>query len=210
MEKIYVHGLGQTPDSWEKTIEKTGGAEHSICPDLTKLLGGNEASYGNLYASFSDVCSRLDGPAALCGISLGGVLALNYAIDHPEKTGALVLIAAQYQMPRALLALQNAMFRVMPKSAFQQMGFPKREAIRLCGTMAKLDFSSALHEIACPALIVCGGKDTANRKASEKLAGAIPHARLAVVHGAGHEVNREAPEELARLLRDFWVEAERE
>ena len=31
----------------------------------------------------------------LCGLSLGGVLALNYAIEHPGKIKVLVLIARQ-------------------------------------------------------------------------------------------------------------------
>lgn len=51
--------------------------------------------------------------------SLGAVLTLNYAIDHPDKVKALVLIAAQYKMPKKLLKVQNMLFHLMPNSAFQ-------------------------------------------------------------------------------------------
>ena len=53
----------------------------------------------------------------------GGVLALNYAVDHPEKVQQLVLIAPQYKMTEKLLRFQNLLFRFMPDSMFQQMGF---------------------------------------------------------------------------------------
>ena len=55
------------------------------------------------------------------------VLALNYAIDHPDKVKALVLIAAQYKMPRKLLKVQNMLFHLMPNSAFKKMGFKKAD-----------------------------------------------------------------------------------
>lgn len=55
------------------------------------------------------------------------VLALNYAIDHPDKVKALVLIAAQYKMPRKLLKVQNMLFHLMPNSAFDKMGFKKAD-----------------------------------------------------------------------------------
>lgn len=55
MKYLYLHGLGQKPDSWNRTIKETKVSGSSI---------------------------RLS-------------LALNYAIDHPDKVKALVLIAAR-------------------------------------------------------------------------------------------------------------------
>lgn len=205
MTRIYLHGLGQTPDSWEKTLEYSGGDEDCVCPDLTKTERGERVTYSSLYVRFSDMCGGYEGPVALCGLSLGAVLALNYAIDHPEKVSALVLIAAQYQMPQFLLGLQNILFKLMPKSAFAGMGLPKKDVIGLCRTMAKLDFTDSLYRVSCPTLVVCGEKDSANLKASKKLAASVRDSRLAVVRGTGHEVNVEAPEKLAELLRDFYA-----
>ena len=204
MKQIYVHGLGQTPDSWEKTIMQLKAVEYSVCPNLAELSQGNEATYRNLYAAFSSACSKLNEPIDLCGLSLGGVLALNYAVEHPEKVKSLVLIAAQYKMPKRLLQFQNVLFRFMPKSMFQQMGFTKVEFIELCKTMMTLDFSKSLEKVSCPVLVVCGEKDGANKKASVELAAILRNAELQVVNGSGHEINVEAPEKLADILGVFY------
>ncbi len=204
MRQIYLHGLGQTPADWEKTILLLGSAECGVCPDLAGLLQGQEAAYGNLYKALSKICDSFDEAIDLCGLSLGGILALNYAIDHPGKVHSLVLIAAQYKMPKGLLRFQNILFRFMPKTMFRQTGFGKAEFLRLCKTMAELDFSAALQKVACPVLVICGGKDAANRTAAGELAGLLGNAELQMIHGSGHEVNVEAPERLAEALRDFY------
>ena len=204
MKQIYVHGLGQTPVSWTKTISHMQTGEHNICLDLPELIRGKQATYQNLYAAFSDACNKYDKPVNLCGLSLGGVLALNYVIDHPEKVNSLVLIATPYKMPRHLLQFQNMLFRFMPKSMFQQMGFSKREFLQLCKTMMPLDFSDSLSQISCPVLVICGEKDTANKKASVKLADILANAEFSALKGIGHEVNTEAPEQLAAVLCRFY------
>ncbi len=203
MKKIYIHGLGQTPESW-KAVTDCLGDEDPLRPDLTEMIRGETATYRALYAGFSDVCDSCATPLTLCGLSLGGVLALHYAVDRPERVGALVLVAAQCKMPKTMLRLQNVLFRLMPKSAFADMWSSKEGVISLCRSMSELDFTESLSKIACPTLIVCGGKDAANRKASEEMAGAIKRSRLAIVPDAGHEINTEAPERLAALLRDFY------
>jgi len=204
MTRIYIHGLGQTPGSWEKTIAALGASEDSLRPDLAGLVRGSEAAYQNLYAAFSAVCGQAQGPLALCGLSLGAVLALHYAVEHPERVSSLALIAPQYQMPKKLLRLQNAVFRLMPESAFQGTGFGKAGFLRLCETMLELDFSQSLRKVTCPTLVVCGEKDKANRRAAAELAEGLDRAELQILPGAGHEVNVDAPDKLAEALREFY------
>ncbi len=86
---------------------------------------------------------------------------------------------------------------------FQQTGFGKTEFLRLCKTMAELDFSASVRKIVCPTLVICGGKDSANRSAAAKLADILENAEFQIIQGAGHEVNVDAPEKLAQALRDF-------
>ena len=204
VKQIYVHGLGQTPDSWNKTITQLKADEYSVCPNLAEIVQGNEVTYENLYAAFSDICNKNDEPVELCGLSLGGVLALNYAIEYPKKIKSLVLIATQYKMPKRLLQFQNVLFRFMPKSMFQQMGFGKSEFLQLCKTMMELDFSDSLKKVYCPTLVIYGEKDTANKSASVDLAGLLPNAELQVLSKTGHEANTEAPEKLADVLSEFY------
>ena len=204
MKQVYIHGLGQTPASWEKTISYLENDKQILCPDLAEIIGGREVTYQNLYEAFSEVCDEIDGPIDLCGLSLGGVLALSYAVNHPKKINSLVLIAAQYKMPKKLLRFQNALFRFMPKSTFQQTGFEKKQFIQLCETMMELDLSESINKISCPALVVCGNRDRANKKASMDLAGILEHADIEIVEGSGHEINIDAPEKLAKVLQAFY------
>ena len=54
MKQIYVHGLGQTSDSWTKTIDILQTTDYSLCPNLPDLVHSKEVTYDNLYAAFSD------------------------------------------------------------------------------------------------------------------------------------------------------------
>lgn len=204
MKYILVHGLGQTPGDWEKTADALMDKTDVVCPDLTELLKGETSDYAHLYSAFSRFCMTYDEPLVLCGLSLGGVLAMHYAIEHPDQVRAVALIAAPYTMPKRLLQFQNAIFRILPKRAFQGMGFSKQEMIRLSHSMMDLDFRDDLHKIKCPALILCGAKDRANRKAALEMQKWVPHAKIAMIANAGHEVNKDAPAALGQELQRFF------
>lgn len=207
MKNVFVHGLGQTPDSWKPVFSLLDGLWDCVFPDLAAMVSAGEATYAQLYRAFARLCDGLEAPLALCGLSLGGVLSLHYAVEHPERVGSLVLIAPQYKMPKRLLQVQNTLFRLMPRAMFRETGFEKAQFLQLCRSMMELDFSSALSGIACPTLVICGDRDRANRQACKDLARLVKRAELRVVEGAGHELNREAPEKLALLLREFYDRA---
>ena len=203
MNLLLLHGLGQGPGSWDGVVDALGPDPGAACPDLFGLCGG-APDYPALYAALEDYAGALPEPVLLCGLSLGAVLALDYAIRRPEKIAGLVLVAPQYKMPRALLRLQNAVFRMMPERSFAQTGMGKGDVLRLTASMMDLDFRNGLARVDCPALILVGEKDAANRKAARELAGLLPRATVREVPGAGHEVNVDAPRELAEALRGFW------
>lgn len=203
MNLLLLHGLGQGPGSWDGVLDALGPDPGAACPDLFGLCGG-APDYPALYAALEDYAGALPEPVLLCGLSLGAVLALDYAIRCPERVAGLVLVAPQYKMPRTLLRLQNAVFRMMPERAFAQTGMGKGDILRLTASMMDLDLRDGLARVDCPALILVGEKDAANRKAARELAGLLPRATVREVPGAGHEVNVDAPWELAEALRGFW------
>lgn len=204
MKNIFVHGLGQNSSAWDKTISYLAEQDFVCRPDLFSLLGGRDTTYENLYHTFSEYCGNISEPLNICGLSLGAVLALNYAIACPEKINSLVLIAGQYKMPKMLLKFQNIIFRFMPQKAFTDMGFEKKDFIKLTNSMLDINFTESLKYISCPVLVLCGEKDSANRRAAEKLSEKIPESEIQLVKNAGHEVNIEAPEKLAEILNKFY------
>ena len=201
---ILIHGSGHKASSWEKTISYLDRREDILCPELSAILNGREASFPNLRAAFAQYCAQTSGPVHLCGLSLGGILALDYALEHPENVKTLVLIGTPHKVPKFAFALQNVVFRFLPKSTFASMAFDKRDTFALGNTMKDLDFSDRAGKIRCPTLILCGEKDSANLKSAHFLAQHIPNAELQVLERTGHVVNEENPKVLAERLNTFY------
>ena len=203
-KRILTHGSGHKAASWKETISCLNHREDILCPELANLLNGREASYSNLRTAFAEYCTRAGESIHLCGLSLGGILALDYALEHPEQVKTLVLIGTPHKVPKVAFALQNVVFRLLPKSMFTSMAFDKKDTFALGSTMKDLDFRGRLGEIQCPTLILCGEKDGANLKSAHFLAQHIQGANLQVLEGIGHMVNEEAPKVLARQLNAFY------
>lgn len=202
--KILVHGSGHKATSWNKTISYMTNTDDIVCPNLSSILEGKKASYENLYSSFVKYCNKIDGQIHLCGLSLGGILALNYALDFPEKVKTLVLIGTPYKVPKIAFSFQNMIFRFLPKSIFETMAFDKKDTFALGNTMKNLDFSGRVKNIKCPTLILCGKKDSANMKSADYLSQNIKNSELKVVENTGHVVNEESPEILANILTEYY------
>ena len=73
--------------------------------------------------------------------------------------------------------------------------------LRGIGTGATAPLWSRLGELTMPCEVVVGERDTKFRALGERLAAALPDARLHVVPRSGHGVPREAPAQLAALLQ---------
>lgn len=206
MTYLFLHGLGQTAASWDRVLDTPVCRGEMLRPELAGFLRDRPCGYAALYEAFSAYCGGIPGPVSLCGLSLGGILAMQYAIEHPSKVQSLVLIGTQYVMPVKLLRVQNAVFHLMPQRLFANMGFSKKDFISLTGSMMDLDLQQGLRRIACPTLVVCGERDRANMPAALELRDQIAAAELRVIKGAGHAVNTDAPEALGASLHAFWNE----
>lgn len=203
MKVVLLHGLGQNSKSFNKTAACINVGHTVLCPELRSFIRkGKAVEYCELYKGFSEYClSDLNSePIGICGGSLGGILAMQYALENPDKVKFLVLVGTQYIMPKALLKLQNFLFRFMPDKMFDDIGFKKSDFISLSKSMMNLDFSKSLNDIHCPVSIVCGEKDRANRNASEQMKKFIPNSRFVLVKTCGHEVNLDAPYELGKEI----------
>lgn len=204
MKAIFIHGIGHKSTSWKETISYLENAEEVLCPELSSLLNGKEASYDHLYASFREYCRHHDGPFHLCGISLGGILALNYALEFPEQVKSLVLIGTPHKIPKVLFGIQNMVYRFVSESMFENMAFDKKDTLILSRSMKALDFRKSMNRVNCPTLLICGEKDSANMKSAQYFHETIPNSKLKVIEDAGHVVNEEKPQALAQVLNEFY------
>lgn len=200
MKYILLHGMGQNASSWDKTISYLPDTAETACPELSNFFSEDNCNYNKMYSSFCRYCNSFSELLNLCGLSLGAVLALNYAIDFPQKVSSLILIAPQYNMPKFLLKVQNVLFKFMPESQFKDIGFKKKDFITLTNSMADMDFTSGLNKVNCPVVVICGEKDNVNKKAAIKLARELPNAKFSTIDNSGHEVNVDNPQGLANAM----------
>lgn len=198
MKTILLHGLGQTVQDWKEVVCQLSSSNVE-CPELFSSME-NEISYPQILGDLERRYSNAKEPLRICGLSLGALLAIDFAIRHGDKVASLVLIGTQYKVPSLLIDFQNLIFRCMPNKAFESMGLSKSNTIKLAHSMRALDFTAQLSGILCPVHILCGEKDSANLKASKKLNEILPKATLQIVPGAGHEINKDAPEAIAAIL----------
>ena len=114
MKVILIHGLVQEPSSWEAVKEKLSVKDTSEI-NLVVVQDKGPIGYKDLYDEVKRIWGNSGDKFSLVGISLGGTLALNYAVDFPEAVDSLTLINTQFKMPKVLLSLQNIFFKFIPR-----------------------------------------------------------------------------------------------
>lgn len=111
MTNILIHGLGQDNQSWNNTIEylKEKGMD-TLCSNLFEITKNNSKDYKMLYSAFSNFCNNQKEKLNFCGLSLGGVLALDFVKEYPEKVNSIILIGTPYKIPKYLFKMQKFNF----------------------------------------------------------------------------------------------------
>ena len=126
MRNILIHGLGQDNQSWNNTNKylKKNGID-TLCPNLFEITENSSKEYKMMYNAFSNFCNSQKEKLNLCGLSLGGILALDFAKEYPDKVNSIILIGTPYKIPKILFKVQSLIFTIMPKSTFEKIGCSK-------------------------------------------------------------------------------------
>lgn len=205
MINILIHGLGQNKESWEKTsIYLKNNNIETISVNLFEMMNNTFVSYENLYKAFSAFCNLQKEKVNLCGLSLGGILALDFAKEYPEKVNSIILIGTPYRIPKFLFKIQNLIFSMMPKKTFKKIGCSKKEFIALVRSMNNLNIAKDLDKIKCRSLILCGIKDKVNLKSAKLLKNKIKNSEYKIISHSSHEVNIDNPQILSEVVSSFW------
>lgn len=205
MTKIFIHGLGQSVSAWDGIKEHIEGKAKYI--DLIEYDVESEDIYQALYNLICKECNDEAGKVDLCGLSLGGLLAMQYATEFPNKVRSLVLINSPYKVSNILLRLQQNIFRFMPSALFKQ-GFSKTDSLKILDAIKKNN-SIIVERIEAPTLIVYGERDHANKKSAFELSRDIFNAKLVKIGKANHQINIEQSLKLAYAINLFWEEVGR-
>ena len=205
MGNILIHGLGQNETSWN--LVETELKNNNIKvekPNLYSIIKNEKINYTTMFQKFADYCNSFDVELNLCGLSLGGILALDYAKKFPDKVKSIILVGTPFKIPKILFKIQGIIFHLMPKATIEKIGCSKKDFISLVNSMSDLDIASNLDKVKCKTLILCGVKDNQNMESAKLLNKNIKGSSFRTIDNSSHEVNIDNPKELSNIIYDFW------
>lgn len=225
---LFVHGAGGTHENWLNQLRDLSGRYPALALDLP----GHGRSEGEGFRSIEayrdfarEFLDALDiRRAVLVGHSMGGAIALSFALLYPTRLTALVLVGTGARLkvhPRVFEALRGdweEAAHLLIRWAFAENAPPdlirQEEAKWLEASPAVVegdflacnafDLIDEVEKIHFPTLILCGAEDRLTPvKYAEYLHQKIQGSRLTLVPGAGHMVMIERPEEVNQALDTF-------
>jgi pimeloyl-ACP methyl ester carboxylesterase len=234
---LLVMGLGYGRWGWEPLLEPLAERHRVIWYD-NRGVGDSDKPAGPYTAAqlADDAVQVLDehglDRAHVVGTSLGGMIAQELALAHPERVEKLALLctttggARAYPMPQRTVQLFMEAPSLAPEVAlrrFVENAVSARGAVvehlyarRLAnppdpaGWQAQaaagtaFDSSARVARIAHETLVLTGDDDNViDWRNSQLLADAIPNARLGVFPGTGHLFFWERPDEVSAALTEF-------
>jgi len=94
---IFIHGTGLDSRMWFDQLQHFGGKYQAIAYDM-RGFGLSSPLSGVPYSTSGDLASLMDvlglDSAHIAGVSRGGRVAINFAIDHPNRVRRLILSGA--------------------------------------------------------------------------------------------------------------------
>ena len=102
---VLIHGLSETRSAWARQIPSFEQTRKVIAYDVrgfgTSPVGAGNGSVEQFADDLAQILSaRRAGPSWLVGFSMGGVIAQRFALDFPDLTAGLVLIASSCTVGR--------------------------------------------------------------------------------------------------------------
>lgn len=230
---VFLHGVGSDKSVWRPQLDHFGQRRRAIALDYPGY-GESAARPGvgrdGFAAAIVETMDALGiGQAHVCGLSLGGVIAI--ALHHlaPERCASLILSDSFAVHPdgsgiyeRSVAAARGPGMRALAEARTPALlGAAAGAEIvdELVETMARIDAEAFVQgaeavwladqrdrarSVDRPTLVLVGDEDRVTPPGlSSELAALIPGARLEVITGAGHIANLEQPVEFNAAINRF-------
>lgn len=236
---VFVHGMAGERQDWDRLWAALPPGQPLLRYDL-RGFGHSTAEEGVPFSHADDLLALFDARgferAPVVGLSMGGGIALNFALSHPERVSRLILIspamigwewsdewkslwrgvakaARSGDMDLARERwLDHPMFAMVRKSdaagEFRAAikAYHGRQWIR-DDQRAELPDVDRLHTLSVPTLLLTGERDVADmRLIAEVIEGAAPGVTRIDYAGAGHLLHIERPAEIAGAIGEFLAQ----
>jgi len=235
---LFIHGLGSCAEDWQSQIEYFRDRYRTIACDL-RGHGRSSKPRGpySIEVFARDLASLLreleTGPTHVVGISLGGMVAFELAVDSPERVRSLVIVNSGPAVPaetfkqRLPLHVRLLYARVLGLRGMAEMIakrlFPKPEQIALqrafiarlaandrhCylaslrAIFAGWSVADRLPDIRCPVLVLASDHDYTPVALKQAYAERLPNAKVVVVPDSRHALPMEKPGEFNAAVAAF-------
>ncbi|HSW12444.1 MAG TPA: alpha/beta hydrolase [Solimonas sp.] len=237
---LLIHGLGSSALDWEEQLDFFSRSYRVIAFDLRGHGRSDKPQGPYSIRQFSDdaaaLLRQLDVSSAhVVGLSLGGAIAFQLALDHPGLARTLTIVNSGPELILRTLSERFAIglrFVIVPLFGLPTMGrmiskrlFPdpasdgvrRKFEERFAGNQTRpyLDslralvgwsVTARLGEIRCPVLVVTADQDYTPVSLKEAYVAQLPDARLCVVPDSRHALPMERPAAFNQMLAGFLGE----
>jgi len=237
---VLIHGFSLDTRMWDPQFDAFAQSYRVVRYDISGY--GRSTAPDTLISSSNELAALLKAlgidKATVVGMSMGGGVAINFTLEHPEMVEALITVGSTlggYSMrePRAtrtqrVFSLARDSGLAIAKEVWLHDPFltpmVDTSAIRAKIRRIITDWSgiqlrnpamarflpihplaiTRLEEIRVPTLAIVGELDDPNPLAvADTIAARVPGAKKVTIHGSGHLLNLEQPDEFNKLVLDF-------
>ena len=200
MKLIFLHGLGQSADSWKEVQELLV----DYPSEALELFPSGVATYQESKERIYQYLSKETEPFVLIGLSLGAALALELSSYDLPNLRALILSGCPLKLSgNILFYLQLLIFKLLPKRVFEKQGADKALMIGVSEELKTLDLTDISRTCSYPTLLICGSKDKPNLSSMRSLHKLISESQFQIIPDGPHVLNKEKPKEFAEQIKPF-------
>ena len=200
MKLIFLHGLGQSADSWKEVQDLLA----DYPSEALDLFPAGVASYQEAKERIYQHLSEETEPFVLIGLSLGAALALELSSYDLANLQALVLSGCPLKLAGNIpFYIQSLIFKLLPKRIFEKQGADKDLMVGVSEELKTLDLREIARNCPYPTMLICGSQDKPNLKSMKGLQQLMPEAQFQIIPNGPHILNRAKPEEFAEITRSF-------
>lgn len=227
---LFLHGIGGHRFHWSLQVEALSGKFKAAAWDARGYGDSEDYEGPLLFSDFvADVIRVLDhfqAPKAhLVGLSMGGRIAREVALRHPERLSSLTLANTspgfdalspeqvrkfveerKNRTPESMKALlgSKASEEAYPALLRAFHALRKPSYLKTLEASVSQDRAAPVENIRVRTLVITGNEDKVYpAPIAQDMARRIPGARLVELEGCGHLSNLEQPERFNRVLLEF-------
>ena len=200
MKLIFLHGLGQSADSWKEVQDLLADYPSEAIELFPTGVGTYQEAKECIYQHLSEETE----PFVLVGLSLGAALALELSSYDLPNLQALVLSGCPLKLAGNIpFYIQSLIFKLLPKRIFEKQGADKSLLVGVSEELKTLDLREIAKNCSYPTLLICGSQDKTNLKSMKGLQQLIPNSQIQIIPDGTHVLNRAKPKEFAEITRSF-------